>query len=64
MVTGERSQKQENATGNERRDNSCFAVKPVGEQTNDWEQLINKVNLILESLNISVSRYENELNDL
>ena len=39
-------------------------MKPVSEQINECEQLINKVNLILESLSIPVSRYETELNDL
>ena len=47
-----------------REDDSRFAARPILEQTNKCEQMINKVNSILESLNIPVSRYENELDDL
>ena len=43
---------------------SCFAAKPVFEQISECDQMINKVHSIIESLNIHVSRYENELNEL
>ena len=55
---------QGNATESGRGDDRCFAARPVPEQINECEQLINKVNLILESLNITVSKYKSELNDL
>ena len=55
---------QENASWSGRSGDSCFAARPIPEQINECEQLINKVNSILESFNIPVSRYETELNDL
>ena len=64
MVTSDGSQNQKHTIGSRRRDNSCFATRPVTEQIKDCEQLINKVNFILESLNIPMSRYETKLNDL
>ena len=48
----------------ERRDEKCFAAKPVCEQINECDQLIKKVKSILESLKIPISNYEIELNDL
>ena len=51
-------------TGSERGSDSCFTAKPIFEQINECDQMINKVNSILESLNIPVSRYKNELNEL
>ena len=48
---------------NQKEDN-CFATKPVSEQINDCDQLINKVHSILGSLKIPVTDYEKDLNEL
>ena len=64
MVTDGGSQMQENASVSGTSEDSCFAARPVPEQINECKQLINKVNSILESLNIPISRYKTELNDL
>ena len=39
-------------------------MKPVTEQISECERMIRKVNSILKSLNIPLSRYETELDDL
>ena len=49
---------QVNVSGSGRSEDSCFTARPVSEQINKCEQLINKVNSILESLDIPVSRYK------
>ncbi|KAL7591015.1 hypothetical protein Lser_V15G34603 [Lactuca serriola] len=64
MVTDGGSQMQENASVSGTSEDSCFAARPVPEQINECKQLINKVNSILQSLNIPISRYKTELNDL
>ena len=42
----------------------CFAAKPVSAQINECDELIKKVQNILASLNIPVTNYEKELNNL
>ena len=55
MVTSEVSELRGYATDGRCGVHSCFAAKPVPEQISECEQVIKKVNSILESLNISVS---------
>ena len=45
-------------------ENKCFAAKPVSEKINDCDRLIKKVHSILESLKISKTDYQEELNEL
>lgn len=45
-------------------ENKCFAAKPVSEQINDCDRLIKKVQCILGSLNVPITEYEEELNEL
>ena len=46
------------------KEDKCFAAKPVSERINDCDQLTKKVQSILESLQIPVTNYEKELNEL
>lgn len=41
-----------------------FATKPVSEQVEERENVINKLHFILQSLNIHITRYETELDNL
>ena len=63
MVTSDVSHMRGYATDSGHGSDCCFAAKPVFEQISECDQVINMVHSILESLNILVSRYENELND-
>lgn len=64
MVTSEVSKMRGYETDGGCGVDGCFAAKPVPEPISECEQVINKVNSILESLKIPISRYETELNDL
>ena len=50
--------------GEKEREDRCFAAKPVSAQINECDELIKKVQNILASLNIPVTNYEKELNNL
>ena len=52
------------ATNSGHGSDNFHAAKPVFEQISECDQIINKVHIILESLNIPRSRYETELNEL
>ena len=64
MVIKEDSEHRQYATDGDRVSDNCFAVKPVPGQINECEWMINNVHTILKSLNIHVSKYETELDDL
>ena len=64
IVSESGSQMEKNASESGRSKDRCFTTKTVPEQINDCELLINKVNSILESVNIATSRYKTEFNDL
>ena len=58
------SEQRGHTTDGSRPSENCFVARPVSEQANEREKVINKVHSILQSLNIPVTRYESELDSL
>ncbi|KAI3505861.1 hypothetical protein L1887_28170 [Cichorium endivia] len=64
MVKADSSESRGYSTDGCQTSASCFAAKPVSEQVEECEAIVNKVRSILKSLNICSSCYDNELDDL
>ena len=64
MVCSDFSDQRGYTTDSGNTSDNYFTAKPVSEQISECENVINKVHFVLKYLNIPVSRYETELNDL
>ena len=64
MVHNDIAEQRGYTTDDSQNSGSCFAAKTVTEQVAECNKVINKVYSILKSLNIPVSSYDSELDDL
>ncbi|KAI3515898.1 hypothetical protein L1887_14803 [Cichorium endivia] len=64
MVKADHSESRGYSTDGCQTSASCFAAKPVSEQVEECEAVVNNVRSILNSLNICSSNYDTELDDL